>query len=317
MPQNGASGPARLALMASVARRYYADGKSKVEIAEELGLSRFQVARLLDAAKSTGMVRIEISYPGVIDAVLSDELQDAFGLKHAVVVDTLEDQAAALRRSLGQAAADLLTEIVTPQDILGLGWARSVSAMAAALTRLPPVPVVQLTGALSVSVMDNSSVDLVREVAKVGGGPAYFFYAPMTVSDAATARALRQQPEVVKAFAQLGSVTKAVAGLGRWQPGQSTLFDAIDDKARTQALERGVCADISGVLIDVDGVPVATQVGDRIIAVDAAQLQAIPEVIAIPYGVAKTPAVLAAVRSGIVNSLVTHSALARLLLAGG
>ena len=43
-------GPAHLVLTASVSRRYYLDGKSKIEIAEELDLSRFKVARLLDAA---------------------------------------------------------------------------------------------------------------------------------------------------------------------------------------------------------------------------------------------------------------------------
>ena len=42
--------PAQLILIASVARRSY-QGKSKIEIAEELGLSRFKVARLLETAR--------------------------------------------------------------------------------------------------------------------------------------------------------------------------------------------------------------------------------------------------------------------------
>jgi DNA-binding transcriptional regulator LsrR (DeoR family) len=37
-------------------------------------------------------------------------------------------------------------------------------------------------------------------------------------------------------------------------------------------------------------------------------------VIAIPYGVAKAPAVHAALRSGLVSGIVTHTALARALL---
>ena len=73
-------GPAQLVLTASVARRYYLDGKSKIEIADELKLSRFKVARLLDIARSSGLVKIEIGYPGAIDVDLSSQLQDAFGL---------------------------------------------------------------------------------------------------------------------------------------------------------------------------------------------------------------------------------------------
>ena len=41
------------------ARRYYLDERSKVEIAEELGVSRFKIARLLEVARDSGLVRIE------------------------------------------------------------------------------------------------------------------------------------------------------------------------------------------------------------------------------------------------------------------
>jgi DNA-binding transcriptional regulator LsrR (DeoR family) len=57
-----------------------------------------------------------------------------------------------------------------------------------------------------------------------------------------------------------------------------------------------------------------TTLNDRMIAVSAAQLRAIPEVIAIPYGLNKQPAVLAALRSGLVDSVVTHASLAAALL---
>ena len=50
-------------LTATVARRYYLDGASKSDIAAELGLSRFKVARLLDRARATGLVRIELDSP--------------------------------------------------------------------------------------------------------------------------------------------------------------------------------------------------------------------------------------------------------------
>jgi DNA-binding transcriptional regulator LsrR (DeoR family) len=44
--------PPQLVLTAAVARRYYVEDASKVEIAEEYGLSCFQVARLLDRARA-------------------------------------------------------------------------------------------------------------------------------------------------------------------------------------------------------------------------------------------------------------------------
>ena len=97
--------PAQLVLLATVARRHYLDRRSKVEIAEEFGLSRFKVARLLDAAHETGIVHIEIRHVDGIDVDLSARLQERFQLQHAVVVDTPSDDPADVRQHLGRAAA--------------------------------------------------------------------------------------------------------------------------------------------------------------------------------------------------------------------
>ena len=53
------------------------------------------------------------------------------------------------------------------------------------------------------------------------------------------------------------------------------------------------------------------------VGISASQLKGIPEVIAIPYGDGKLKATLAALRSGLVHSLVTHAALASALLEAG
>jgi DNA-binding transcriptional regulator LsrR (DeoR family) len=306
--------PAALVLSASVARRYFLDGHSKLEIAEEFGLSRFKVARLLEAARTSGLVRIEIGHKGLIDLDLSARLQSAFGLRHAVVVDTDDDSADSLRKHLGQVAADLLAEITGPDDVLGVAWSRSVGAMARALPRLAAVPVVQLTGAVSMPDGDDSSIDVVRDVARAAGGPAYVFYAPFTLPDAATARALREQREVALAFAQLPRVTTAVMGVGLWAPGQSTLYDTVKEHDRRELRRLGVCAEVSGVFVTREGTPVRTGLSDRMIGIDVEQMRSIPEVVAIAYGTAKTPAVRAALRSGLVGGLVTHSSVAQALL---
>lgn len=309
------SGPAQLVLTATVARRYYIDGRSKIEIADEFELSRFKVARLLETALATGLVRIEIGHPGVIDVRLSGELQDAYQLQHALVVHTLDDHAASLRQQVGRAAAELLSEIVTSDDVLGLGWARSLMAMRAALTRLASCSVVQLTGALSRPDVDESSIELVRDVARVSNGPAYYFYAPMIVPDATTAAVLLRQPEVARAIDQFASVTKAVVGVGSWDPPYSTVYDAISPAERKALHRLGVRADVSGVLLDAEGKAVHAALTKRVIGIGAAQLRRIPEVIALGYGAEKAAAARAAILGGYVTGLVTHTSLAQALLA--
>jgi DNA-binding transcriptional regulator LsrR (DeoR family) len=313
-PEKSAAGPAALVLTATVARRYYFDGASKSDIAAELDLSRFKVARLLDQARASGLVRIELDYRGEINLELSVRLSTALGLRHCVVIDSPEDDEALLRANLGRAGAGLLAEILDADDVLGLAWARTLMEMRRALTRLVRCAVVQMTGALSRPDVDESSIELVRDVARISGGPASFFYAPMILPDAATARALRTQPEIARAISRFPDLTKAVVGLGAWQKGQSTVADAVSENERRELYDQGVRAETSGILLDADGRSMTAPLTERIIGIDAAQLQAVPEVIAIVYGTSKAGAVRAAVRGGIVTSLVTHASMATELL---
>ncbi len=310
----GATGPAQLVLTATVARRYYVDGRSKVEIADELDISRFKVARLLEQALATGLVRIEIGHPGSIDTELSSRLSDHLGLRTAIVVDTRETDPAALRALLGQAAGELLTETVLRDDVLGFAWARAVASTVPHLKGMAPAQIVQLTGSLLRDDLSATSTEIVRDVSRLTGGRVSFYYAPFLLPDEETAQALRRQPEIARAVAEFRSVTRAVVGLGGWGDGQSTIYDAMTASDRRALTRAGAVADVSGVFIDASGVVVGHEQTTRMICMNAAQLAAVGDVLAMPYGVSKAPAVLAAVRSGLVTSLVTHDAMARTLL---
>lgn len=306
--------PAELVLLTRVARGYYLEDKSKTDLAEELGISRFRVARLLEAARSDGIVRIQIESPGAVNTELSAELQRAFGLSHAVVVAVADDRAEHLRKTLGEVAAEVLQEIVGPDDVLGLAWARSLRGIGGAIRGIAPCPVVQLTGALSGP--DGSDVlDLVRRVAHAGGGTPHVFYAPLVTPDTASARAVRRQPDVARAAELVAQVTIAVVGIGSWQPGLSTIYDMVEPAARDRAAQLGTVGEISGALIDRNGAPVTTPLTRRIIGVSGHQLREIRTVLSLAYGEPKAAAVGAALRGGLVTGLITHEGLARALLA--
>ena len=306
--------PSEVVLAARVARQFYLEGVSKVNIAERLGISRFRVARLLDSAREAGMVRIEIGLPaGSLDTGLSAELCSAFGLKYAFAFDVPDEDEAALRRRMGEMAGEVLMDIITPADVLGMSWARSLSGLAAALTRMPPCPIVQLTGAVP-PPDGRDLLHLVRGVASIGGGTAHVFYAPMILHDAETAAAIRRQADVADAMALVPSVTIAMVAIGAWAPGLSTIFDACSPDERDALARLGVRAEMAGVFLGEDGRPVETALDSRMIVTPGPALAKIPCVIAVAYGVAKSAAVQAAISAGMVHGLVTHASLARELL---
>jgi DNA-binding transcriptional regulator LsrR (DeoR family) len=314
MTSLSADRPSEVVLAARVARQFYIEGASKIEIADRLGISRFRVARLLDSARDSGLVRIEIGLPGgVLDAGLSAELCSVFGLDHAFVFNFPED-GLPLRQRLGEAAGQVLMDLIKPGDVLGLTWSRTLSGLTAALTQLPPCPIVQLTGAVP-PPDGRDLLELVRSVARVGGGPAHVFYAPMLLDDAQTAAAIRRQGDIAEAFSLVPSVTIAVAAVGAWGPGLSTIYDAITADERESLSALGVHAELAGVFIGAEGRPLATPLDDRMIVTPAALFTKIPFILAVAYDAAKSPAVRAAIRGGLVHGLVTHTSLARSLLS--
>jgi DNA-binding transcriptional regulator LsrR (DeoR family) len=298
-----------------VARRYYLEGASKSEIGQDLGLSRFKVARVLEQARSSGLVRIELHYEGEIDLDLSVRLASHLKLRRCLVVDAPEADPLQLRTALGRVAAGLVSELVDRDDVLGLAWSRTLLAMGSSLTALAPCSVVQLTGALSLPDIDEGSIELVREVARIAGGPAFCFYAPMIVPEAGTARSLCAQPEVARAMERFSDLTRAIVSIGAWRPGDSTVADAVSPSEYQADASLGVCAEVCGIQLDEQGSPVRTALSERIIGISPELLQKVPEIIAVAYGSSKALAVRSAARGGFVTSLVTHTSLAEQVLA--
>ncbi len=306
-------GPDELVRLAHVARRYYLDGRTRIEIADELDLSRFKVARMLDRARESGVVKISIEATDTVELELSNELRSHFGLQRAIVVLTPDEQPETIQDRLGKALSDLLSEIVSEGDVLGLTAGRTLTAMAQHLRRVTPCELVQLAGVASNDM--HNGVEVMRNVSQATRGRAYPIFAPLLVESPATATALRREHGIVDTFRRFRSVTIAAVAVGSWNPPDSQLYDSAKRLGiLDELLEKGVVAEVCSTLLDAEGREVEA-IAPRALAIPTDQLRAIPEVIAAAGGIQKTAAIAAAVRSGIVTSLVTDAATARRLLA--
>ena len=219
-----------------------------------------------------------------------------------------------MRSQLGVAAAGLLAELVVPGDTLGIGWGRTLDAMAAALSSLAPCTVVQLTGAAGTLDVSEESVEIVRRVARLSGGAAYPIYAPLVVDTAETAAALRRQPHVAEALRRFDGLTKVVTAVGTWDPPNSRLRSALSEAERDLLQRQGAAAEVCTTLWDDEGRALSGDFAERTIAIRPDQLRRVPEVIAVGGGRSKLPALRGFMASGVVTSLVTDTATARALI---
>lgn len=310
-----ARGPGRQVQIAHIATQHFLQNKTRIEIAQETGLSRFKVGRLLDEAVSSGIVRIEIQSPSGVRLDLSVQLKERFGLRHSVVVDVPSDAEDVLQASLGSTTGDLLSEILTEDDVLGLTSGRTLNAMARTLSSLPKCDVVQLAGVAG--PLQETGLEIMRRISTIAGVRPWTIYSPLVMSDAQAAVGVRRQPDTNQTFEQFSRVSVAVGAVGSWQPENSQMLKnrALDTADREELLARGVVAEFGATLITDTG-EVIHDIEDRCIAISEQQWRAIPTVIAVAGGPTKTRAIRAVLACGLLQGLVTDSVTAERLLEG-
>jgi DNA-binding transcriptional regulator LsrR (DeoR family) len=304
-------GPDELFQRALVARRYYLEGRTRVQIADEFGISRFKVTRMLDEAVASGMVEITIHNPGSIDVELSTALQRRYQLEHAYAVVADTESPADRVDAVAKAMAELLVSILRDDDVVGVDCGRTLARVATHLTTLPRCDVVQLTG--MAGTITTNGADLVRRISEISGGKSWPLYAPLVVSDARTAESLSSNLQIQETVARQGKVTCAIVSVGAWLPGASQVYESLSVQEANELANAGVAAETCALLLDTDGNRIAG-LDRRRMGVDEATLRGIPTRIAVATGQEKIGATRAILRSGLVSSIVTDTGIAAAVL---
>ena len=170
-----------------VARRFYLEGQTKSQIADELGISRFKVARILESALREGIVRIEIEVPPEVDLELGRAVESRFGLRQVLVIRTADDPREAMRRQLGRACASLLVQRLSEKDLLGISWGRTLHAFTEVVPAAAPGRGAADGRQRAHGRSRRNSLELLRRLGASTRGPTYPLHVPMILDSAQTA----------------------------------------------------------------------------------------------------------------------------------
>ena len=299
---------------------HYLDRKTNLAIANELNISRFRVARLIDLAFAEGLVSISIATPASIDKDLSDRLAKGYQLVDALVAaDDHAEAANGPPGAVGQLAAQYLTEVMEEGATVGVTWGRTIDTVADSLVyvpRLQACEVVQMVGGMLSLELSLQASDVIRRFAEHScNGIPYLLHAPLIVSDVATAEKLRSEVSVARTLAKLKKLDLALVSVGSWDPPASHLVDVLPEDDRSQLKSLGIIADVGTILFDADGNTVEADFNDRTISATSADLRSTKLVIAVAFGQEKVKAIQAVFRAGFIHTLVTDAPTARALLA--
>lgn len=299
------------ALHAYVAIQHLKYERSTVDLAEELGLSRFMVGRMVRRARTDGLIDITPRLPEPIDSELSQALARAYGLTSAIVVVPPANNDGKARTTVAKLAARFLTELIDEDDIVGLGPGRTIVETCSLISDVPNCDVVQLTG-VAISAPD-AQLHAIMALSRAGKGRMFPLHAPFVTTDHASWRAISAQPAVQQALKRMDNLDEAVLTVGQW-PDSSLLADQLAELGELEHLrDLGVAAEIGTTLLDVDG-RVVDALRGRVVGLTTEQLEKVPVRVALGGGPAKQRGVVAALKSGLVDVVVTDARTARVAI---
>ncbi|MBZ7672130.1 sugar-binding transcriptional regulator [Klebsiella grimontii] len=293
---------------------YYIAGQNQSEIASQLGTSRPVVQRLIAAAKEEGIVSISLHHPVANCLDYAQLLQEKYRLIECNIVPAFNEESTLDSVSFGcyQLMARYLQD--DKEKIIGLG---SGLTLKKALQRIDfdsqNTRCVALISAMDADGQCNYYDDVPLLLTSKIKAKYYQWPAPRYAQTQeeydmwCTSRLFRSVSAVAR---RADVIFVGIGPLGT----QSPIFkDGFINQAQMDELTaRGGIGEIMGRFIDAEGGVVDSEINRMITSYDIRQNQC-PR-IAVACGEYKRPAILAALKGGWINGLVTDEHTARWLL---
>ena len=305
-------------LLVKVSTLYYLDNLGQQEIAARLGISRPQVSRLLTTAHNSGIVEIRIRSPLPDHSTLERELEQAYGLRQAMVVGPDATDPAENLTAVARAAAGLLAAILRDGDTLGVMSGTTLSAVAAALEPAVPrrVTVVPMIGGEGPPGELRHANETAQGIAARLGGRYFLLNAPAVVGTADSRAVFVAEAGIRQVLDLAASSDVALLGIGTASPASTAVRAGFLTSSDLQSIaSQGAVGHIGTGFFTLEGETLKTGLSDRFIGLSLVQIKRIPRRIGVATGVEKAPAIAGALRGGFVNTLVTSEATARSLLS--
>ena len=297
--------------LAHVAQRYYLEDWKQSDIAEELGVSRPLISRMLREARELGVVEIVIHEPGAKSAILLERLRRTNAIQGGVLVEDGED-GDATNRLLSQGAVDLLRQIGARR--LGVGWGYLIGQLVAWLEENPQpnstvTDICPLVGNASIPARNYQSNENVRLMAQQLGAAPHFLYLP-ALPDNLEEKQLLCSTEVYRQIhQQWEQIDTALVNIGDY-PSSPDFASLVRYGSLLQ--QQHACGRMLVYYFNEDGTVIQSD-QDFAIQVPFETLKRCPNIIGVCSANTSAKALRGALRSGIFTHIVARASLVQTL----
>ena len=301
-------------LRARVAWYYFAAGMTQQEIAGRLGITRLRVNKIVGQLRTDGSVLIDIRLPLTGCIELEEKLKARYGLKDVRVIPTAGDFTV-MQRLIGEAAGEMLDQLIFDGMGLGVGWGRTLSAVLKRMTprRFSRSWVSTLMGGLTRGSGTNT-FEVSTAFARVLGSECFYLAAPIYLPTAESRTVLTSHHGIAETLRRVRTADIALVSCGDMSSrsllaSTQTITENIDGLLRA-----GAVGDLLGLFLDEGGRPVDHPLNERVMAISPLELKAIPDSILASGGAHKAPIVRAVLSAGYVKRIVTDEECAAAVL---
>lgn len=296
---------------------YYVGGMTQDQIAVEMGVSRQRAQRLVSRAMADGLIQVRLNHRIGVCLDLEQALRDRFGLSRCRVVPGLGAGADPVAGIAAAAAAELERFLRMPDPlVIGLGTGRALRGLVDAMAPMeaPQHRLVSLIGNIA---PDGSAsfFDVVMRIADKVRAPHYPMLVPVishTPEERAAFHALAPVQRVLELARTVDVIFVGVGQMADDAPLKKDGFASDSEMAQMQAA--GAAGEVAGWVYDSEGRYLDFGINTRTGGVRVEPGLERPA-IGIAAGATKARAIRGAMKSHIINGLVTDQPTAEAVLA--
>ncbi|MCD6122878.1 MAG: sugar-binding transcriptional regulator [Spirochaetales bacterium] len=306
-------------ILVKIAKKYFIENLSQQKIANQLGISRSNISKLLKKCRDLKIVEIRVNDTSSIGVIFQKEIKKEFKINNIIVVPSEKD-IEKTKMQVGKAAAGLFQSLLKDRMKIGIAWGSTIYHAVnqfVAIRNLMDMEVIQLVGGIGTVNLITDGFELARMLAEKLNAKCSILQAPLVVQTRELRNMLLHEQGILQILKRAEEIDIALLGIGTNYIESSALYRAglLTKKESNDLLAKGVVGDLCGKQIDINGEICNTEINERTIGIDLNKLKNIPQVICAAAGEQKAGAILGALRGRFINSLVTDEIAAMRILS--
>ena len=299
--------------MIETARLYYEHHFSQQQIANKLGISRPGISRLLQRARETGIVKIEIIDPESKGTALEAKLKKKYKLKDIIIVPNENEDNTIVKQRLGKSAVNYLDHLIEDNMILGVSWGTTMLQVAQNIQARPTtgVTIVQLNGGVTRAEYDTHASEVAQKMGEKYRAVPFLLPLPAIVDNMNVKNAILSDKNISYTL-NLGKQAEIIIfTIGKFDYDSVLVKANYFEKNEVDSLiKNGAIADVCSRIIDIQGNICSDKLNDRTIGVEFNDIIEKPYSIAVAGGKDKVNAIKAALKGRLFNVLITDELVA-------